>query len=240
MGIGKALDGLGCWLGSNRGQGRTAEHPASGSPHAIDNSDQLATNIAAVNAERARIYRDLHDDIGARLVSVLNLSQDPAVQELARLALRDLREVVYHARGEPGTLEEVMGEIRGELSDRLEQAGWSLSWLVEDLPDVLLPGERTLHLYRIIREATTNAIKHVPPGTLRLRARHVDGLMYIDISDQGEHFDATSSLGSGLQTMRARAEQLGGALELGPATLQGTKVLLRFPLPPGTGSGGNR
>ncbi|MDE3009577.1 MAG: ATP-binding protein [Pseudomonadota bacterium] len=202
---------------------------------AADRATVRADSQHAVHEERARIYRDLHDDIGARLVSILSASTDERIRELARDALHDLREVVYHARGEPGSLEQVLGEIRSELADRLKLAGWRLEWLPEALPDVLLPGDCTIHVYRILREATTNAIKHAAPGTLRVRMRVHGGMVYVDITDQGgqEPDGSLTSSGAGQQGMRDRAERIGGQLAIEPGTLCGTKVMLRFPLPGG-------
>lgn len=190
-------------------------------------------SLHAIHEERARIYRDLHDDIGARLISIMSASQEERIRELARDALHDLREVVYHARGEPGTLEQVLGEIRSELSERLALAGWQLDWQQEAMPDVLLPGDCTIHVYRILREATTNAIKHASPGTLRVRMRVHAGMVYVDITDQGGHEldPGMTGNGAGQQGMRDRAERIGGRLEIEPGTLCGTKVVLRFPLP---------
>ena len=192
----------------------------------------------AVKAERERIYSDLHDDIGARLLSILHSTNEPGVQELARQALHDLREVVYHARGEPATLRQVMAEIHAEQAERLALAGWTLLWEQEDMPDRVLPGERTIHLYRIVREATSNALKHGATHTLRVRARHVEDMVYVEITDLGQRWDVDGQApmrgqGAGLASMQSRAARLGGQLELKAATLQGTKMLLRFPLSPG-------
>ena len=204
-------------------------------PDAAKGSVSSAESLHAIHEERARIYRDLHDDIGARLISIMSASSEERIRELARDALHDLREVVYHARGEPGTLEQVLGEIRNELSDRLALAAWKLDWQQASLPDVLLPGDCTIHVYRILREATTNAIKHAAPGTLRVRMRVHAGMVYVDITDQGGHDHeldpGTTGSGAGQQGMRDRAQRLGGRLEIEPGTLCGTKVVLRFPLP---------
>jgi signal transduction histidine kinase len=193
-------------------------------------SDARQSTMVAIHAERARIYGDLHDDIGARLVSIMSASSEERIRELARAALQDLREVVYHARGEPGTLEQVLGEIRAELAQRLEYAGWQLLWHAEDLPEVVLSGDRTIHVYRILREATTNAIKYAAQGVLRVRVRHLDGMVYLDITDQGGPDEVLHPEGNGQRGMRDRAERLGGELRIGPGTLCGTKVVLRFPL----------
>jgi signal transduction histidine kinase len=200
---------------------------AAGGPTGTATPDQLA----AINEERARIYQDLHDDIGAKLVTIFNAAGEEPIRELARTALQDLREVVYHARGEPGTLAQVLGEIRGELALRLQLVGWELQWEEETLPEVLLPGHCTIHIYRILREATTNAIKHSAAGVLRVRARHERDMIYLDVTDRGDAPEPLDSRGSGIKGMRDRAALIGGQLDLQRGTLHGVKVILRFPIP---------
>lgn len=219
------------WLTGASGRLRGARRADAGSAAAAGPVSAEHANLLQLDAERARIYRDLHDDIGARLISIMHVSQDAEVQGLARRALQELREVVYHTRGEPGNLTLVLADIRHELVERLASAEWTLNWEQGVLPDILLPGHRAIHLYRIVREAASNAIKHARPGELRVRIRHEADMVYLDVSNQGKAYSGSSaSTGSGVRNMQHRADRLGGALTLEPATLQGTKVVLRFPL----------
>ncbi|WP_020648030.1 sensor histidine kinase [Solimonas variicoloris] len=192
----------------------------------------VQAQAAAVAAERERIYRDLHDDLGAKLLTLVHGAADPALADLARSALQDLRDVVSRTRGEPGTLQMALGEIRREAEQRLAAAGARLAWEpADDLPDPALDAAQALHLYRIVREALSNALKHAQARTVRIRVRRHGGALYLDVTDDGP--GVAEPPGQGVHGMRRRAEALGGAVDWSSGTVGGTKVTLHFPLPDG-------
>ena len=188
----------------------------------------------AIETERQRIYDDLHDDLGARLLQLVYEATTPQQADLARAALQDLRDVVSRSRGAPGTLEDVLSDIRREAAQRLGAIGAELRWeQPESLPQHRLPHDRALHLYRIVREAITNALRHAPGRRLRVRVRGGDTSLDVELTDDGvagPPTDATS--GRGLASMQERAHQLDGEIAWLPGTEGGTKVLLTIPLSP--------
>ncbi len=187
----------------------------------------------ATAAERERIHGDLHDDLGAKLLGMIHAAQSPAEADRARALLQDLRDVVTRSRGTPGSLLETLAEIRGEASQRLGAAGIGLRWeLAGDLPDPLLATDRVLHLYRIVREAISNVIRHAQAGNVRVRVKMIDERLYLDLTDDGSGADAQSTgRGSGLGNMRERAAELAGDIRWAAGTEGGMKVLLTMPLP---------
>lgn len=191
----------------------------------------LRVREQAAAAERERIYRDLHDDLGAKLLTLAHTAPSPEIADLARSALQDLRDVVSRTRGEPGSLQMVLGEIRREAEHRLQAAAAQLDWEQEGaLPDPLLDPAQALHLYRIVREAISNALRHARAQRVRIRVRRHGGTLYLDVTDDGA--GAAVQAGSGAQGMRRRAQELQGALDWTAGTVGGTKVVLQFPLPP--------
>lgn len=186
----------------------------------------------ATLAERERIYSDLHDDIGARLLGMIHSAESPEQADRARAVLQDLRDVVSRSRGTPGSLSDTLGEIRGETSQRLAAAGISLSWEINDeLPDPELDTARALHLHRIVREAISNVIRHARASHVRVRMKVIGGKLCLDLTDDGGGKDpAPTSKGRGLDTMRDRAAELEGVIDWKPGTEGGTKVLLTMPL----------
>lgn len=189
----------------------------------------LPSTEHAVAAERERIFRDLHDDLGAKLLTLAHTAPDPQMADLARSALQDLRDVVSRTRGEPGTLQMTLGEIRREAEHRLEAAGGHLVWEeASALPDPSLAPAQSLHLYRIVREAITNALRHAHARTVRIRVRSHGTALYLDVTDDGPGLAAQP--GQGVRGMRARARELGGAVDWTAGTVGGTKVVLQFPL----------
>src|SRR5690606_33913491 len=123
----------------------------------------------AAAQERERIHSDLHDDIGARLLSLVYRAETPVQADLARAILQDLRDVVTRSRGTPGSLGDVLADIRSEAVQRLATVGIGLAWDEADaLPDPVLDSAQALHLHRIVREAISNTIRHAQARHLRV------------------------------------------------------------------------
>ena len=185
----------------------------------------------AASQERERIYSDLHDDLGAKLLSLVYRAESPVQADQARAILQDLRDVVTRSRGTPGTLGDVLADIRGEAAQRLAAVGIGLSWdEAGDLPDPLLDTGHALHLHRIVREAISNTIRHAQARHLRVRVRASAGELLLDLTDDGSGVPAAVLAGSGMRNMRTRAGELDGRIDWAPGTEGGAKVLLRMPL----------
>lgn len=185
----------------------------------------------AAAAERERIYRDLHDDLGARLLDLVYAAPDPAQAEQARQALQSLRALVADAQRPASTLHLLLGELRAETDRRLRSAGRELLWEQDAaLPDMQLDQATTLHLARIMREAVTNALRHAALRWLRVRLYEMDGILLCDVTDDGRFDGQHIGSGTGTQSMRTRADELGAQIDWHPGTLGGTKVTLRVPL----------
>ena len=186
--------------------------------------------LAAI-AERERIYRDLHDDLGAKLHELVHRAPTPADADRARAALQDLRDVVTRSRGTTGALDQAIAEIAHEARQRLAAAGIELVWeQPRELPPLSLEPARALHLYRIVREAISNVIRHAHARRLRVRVRADAATLDLELTDDGEGRDETARAGSGIDGMRARADRLDGAIRWTAGTAGGTKVLLSVPL----------
>lgn len=186
----------------------------------------------AVAQERERIYGNLHDDLGAKLLTLIYQAETPLQADLARATLQDLRDVVTRSRGTPGTLADVLADIRNEATQRLAAAGIGLAWDADDtLPDPPLDAARALHLYRIVREAISNVIRHAQARRLRVRVRCSDDALRVELTDDGAGTaPQPAASGSGMRNMRDRASELAGEIHWTPGTEGGTKVLLSMPL----------
>jgi signal transduction histidine kinase len=146
--------------------------------------------------------------------------------------LQDLRDVVSRSRGEPGTLGDVLAELRAEAQARLTGVGIALDWQQPDrMPDPRLDHARALHLYRIVREAISNVIRHAQAQRLRVRVRAARGELRLELTDDGSGAAVGAPAGgSGMRNMRDRAGELEGRIDWVPGTEGGTKVLLSMPL----------
>lgn len=216
------------------GAWRTATRNAAGSASLADPEATVPREIRAeaVAAERERIYRDLHDDLGAKLLQLIYAAPTPDVADQARALLADLRDVVTRSRGTPGSLLDVLGGIRAEAEQRLRATGHTLDWQqAEDLPDPEMDHGHSLHLHRIVREALSNIVRHAQARGVRVRVAGSLRQLRLEISDDGIGLASPAAGGSGTAGMAARARALEGEISWRPASIGGTKVLLNVPLP---------
>jgi signal transduction histidine kinase len=188
---------------------------------------EIGEQAAAI--ERERIYHDLHDDLGAKLLGLVHSASTPQQADQARALLQDLRDTVSRSRGTPGTLGDVLADIRSEARQRLAAAQIELNWHeAGELPDPPLRSEHSLHLHRIVREAISNTIRHAQAASLRVRVACRGSELLLELTDDGHRSPGD---GRGTQGMRQRARQLDGDIRWTQGTAGGTKVVLVFPLP---------
>lgn len=199
--------------------------------HSFD-TERALERSRVIAEERERIYADLHDDMGAKLLTLAYASPHPEQADLARTLLQDLRDVVSRSRGAPGRLLDVLADIRHESTQRLQVMGGTLDWQQPDsLPDPAMDHGQALHLCRIVREAISNAIRHGQARQLRIRVRVAEDILLLDITDDGPGLAPHHPDGRGADNMRQRAAELQGSIRWDAGTYGGTKVLLQFPLP---------
>lgn len=220
----------GGWAVARRLYRRSSHQPSVIAPQA----DQNPGFEQAAEAERQRIYRDIHDDIGSKLLTLLHSLGDTAQADLVREIMQDLRDVVSRGHRISASLHQVLGQIREETEQRLDIAGSRLLWDIgSDVPDPALSESEALHLFRISREAVTNALRHGGAQQLRIRARCAGEHLLLDYTDDGPlpHTDASGSSGAGVGNIRSRAQELHGQVNWTEGTQGGTKIVLEFPLP---------
>ena len=183
----------------------------------------------ALSDERERIYADLHDDLGAKLLQLVHTAEHPRQADLARAVLQDLRDVVTRSRGEPGRLGDVLADIRAEATQRLAAVNITLDWQQSDSDvDPQLDQQQALHLFRIVREAISNVIRHAGATRLRVRVDATPRRLTLELSDDG--VGRGGGRGRGTDNMRERARELDGAVTWRDATGHGTKVILSVAL----------
>jgi signal transduction histidine kinase len=191
----------------------------------------------ALAEERQRLLRDMHDGVGGQLASLVHLAGNPDIgreQVVAGLreGLADLRLVLDSlAQGEDDPMV-ALGRLRHRIQPTLEAAGIALHWEVD--PDLDLPAwspEAVLHIYRLLQEATNNAIRHAHARTLTIGVQAVGGRIDFSVVDDGVGIDPDALVGRGygLDSLRARALKLGGELALRSTPGHGTAVIVSLP-----------
>ncbi len=206
-------------------------------PRAATAATPAAADTALVQAqallrERQRIYQNLHDDLGAKLLDLVYGAESPQQADRAREALQILRDVVSQSARPPGPLSAALDAVHAEAMERLDAASVALAWQqAEDMPNPALDQAQVLHLARIVREAISNALRHSETQALRVRISHLAGELVLDVTDFGRYTPQGIGDGQGTRNMREHAVGLGGDIAWDEATQGGTKVLLRIPLP---------
>jgi len=183
-----------------------------------------------VVAERTRMAQDIHDNIGAQLLRALHSGPSERKDAMIRDTLADLRDVINNAQAPDLPLYVVLADVRAETADRLEAHGIVLEWRVEAEDDLVLRTPIVHALRALVREATSNAIKHAGAQGLRVTIARSGDLIGLRIEDDGRGFSlGRVRLGHGLANMKARAEALGGSFAL-DSNERGSTLTVTLPL----------
>jgi two-component system, NarL family, sensor histidine kinase UhpB len=185
--------------------------------------------------ERKRIAADLHDDLGAKLLTIVHTSESERISTLAREALEEMRLSVRGLTGKPVKLIDALGDWRAEVVSRLSQTGVEGEWQAptDEFPQTL-SARAYVQTTRILREAVNNIIKHSGASHCSIRCTLTGGDFQLKIQDNGKgiplELDGRLDRGHGMQSMKHRAKQLQGQclVESGPG--YGTVIRLTIPL----------
>lgn len=190
---------------------------------------------AAVQSERARIMQDMHDGMGAHLLSVLTLTRNSAIPREAigatvELAIEDLRLMIDSLDSVGDTLDFALGQFRERAEAKLRAARMELVWRNSlGKASLALPPGTILAIYRIMQEAINNAVRHSNGRVVEIVIRHhEDGGASIAIRDDGTTDRSGWKPGRGLANMERRARQIGGSISV-DADDRGTCVRLILP-----------
>ena len=185
--------------------------------------------------ERKRIAADLHDDLGAKLLTIVHTSESERISTLAREALEEMRLSVRGLTGKPVKLVDALGDWRAEVISRLGQTGILGDWsMPADVLPQTLSARAFVQTTRILREAVSNVIKHSGASQCSVSAAVADGDFQLVIQDNGNgiplELDGRLDRGHGMSSMKHRAKGLQGQclVESGPG--YGTVIRLTLPL----------
>jgi signal transduction histidine kinase len=221
---------------------------------AVDNAGLMAkTRRWAVAQERNRLGRELHDAIvqdvfslavHSRTIQVSAESDGPVdveriragaaeLIELSRSALTALRALIFELRP-PELLDHSLTDaVRAYAASMTGRCGVPIT-VVDERADTALSEVASDHIYRVVQEALHNVVRHAQAAKVTVSFRDgsgADPAALVEIADDGVGFDP-GQVGDGhlgLITMRERAEDLGGRLEVRSRRGAGTRVILRVP-----------
>ena len=161
--------------------------------------------------ERLRIAQDLHDDIGARLLTLMYQAPNPDIEEYIRHTIQDLKTLTRGLAAQSHGLTEAAAEWKRDLSQRLHAARCELDWQFSVDDEVMLTMVQWSALTRIIRELVSNAISHAKASRVRVSIHLAADCLTLEVEDNGLGREPASwSHGLGLGGVRKRVKQLGG------------------------------
>jgi signal transduction histidine kinase len=208
---------------------------------------------AALEKERMRIARDMHDEVGAKLTRLSLLSEMAAdhaempasarseVTELAdtaRETIRSFEEIVWAVNPRNDTLADLVHYLCRYMEDYFEGSPVQCVFdLPPQIPPVVLPAEVRQQIFLAAKETLNNVLKHSKASCVRVQLAMVECEFKIIIEDDGCGFDTgappkRAGGGNGLGNMRERLHGVSGRLECHSRPGQGTRIVFVAPFHP--------
>ena len=188
--------------------------------------------------ERQRLMQDMHDGMGSSLRTALLAIERgkidaPMVAEVLKDCIDDLKLAIDSMEPVQADLLLLLATLRFRLGPRLESAGITLSWEIDNVPALnWLNPRNALHILRILQEAFTNIIKHTQASKIRVVTSVSDSCVLVMIIDNGQGFSleqGLSSAGKGLGNQIRRAESIGAEIRW-HSDDAGTNLTLSLPI----------
>jgi signal transduction histidine kinase len=210
---------------------------------------------AALEAERTRIARDLHDEIGANLthISILSTLASQAVSEqsqgarqhcveaaqVAQQTVRAFDEILWSVNPKNDTLHSLSHYICRYAEENMAPAGIACRFELDDsFPNLLLLPNCRHSLLLAVKEVLHNVIKHARARRVEIKCgMETNRVFLVRLSDDGRGMDSRAGVsspaareGQGMENLRRRLTELGGTCVIESQSGQGTQVTFRLPL----------
>lgn len=190
-----------------------------------------------VHEERTRIARDLHDDVAARLLTLIHKSEGTPQEPLAREALVTLRESINSLGGrQEQSLDDVLGELQVDIKFRLEAAHIELYWEQDrQLYKKTFTSRQATNFKRVSQEIITNVLKHAHASIVNIESKLSEGVFILSVCDDGSTKLMNDWInGRGVNNIRTRVTELGGTVRWNQHILEeqlaGTCVEISIPV----------
>jgi PAS domain S-box-containing protein len=229
---------------------RDASGVSSGIVMIVDDvSEQERANeqLCKFAEERERLFQDMHDGciqsiyaVGLNLEAcrpLIDVNPTKATQIIAAasanldLVIQDLRSLMTESAQQLPTTRNLRAEIERTVQAAKEN-GPAFALDIDAATEDMLTPEQTLQLLQIAREGISNATRHANARSGKLSLRVRDGIVCLEVTDDGKGFDtaARREHGLGLHHIKARAHQLGGQALVVSAPRRGTRIVIEIPL----------
>jgi signal transduction histidine kinase len=199
--------------------------------------DQLRRAVAYDQAvehgraqERLRIAQDLHDDIGARLLTLMYQAHSREMEDYIRHTLQDLKTLTRGLAASEHRLSHAAAEWKADLTQRLQVAHASLRWSLDHDHDPLLSVVQWSALTRVLRELVSNALYHGHATQVEVSFTLRGRTLALQVSDDGAGTDPQDwAHGLGLGGVRKRVRTLGGQVAWRANTPSGIVCAVQVP-----------
>jgi signal transduction histidine kinase len=209
---------------------------------------QRAEAQQAMERERQRIARDLHDDLGSDLTEIMLLGEAAQASNSNERVRANARAIANRSRQAAAAMDEIIWTVnpRNDSVPRLADHVAALARrlfdplpvqlrieIMEDIPVLPLPATARHALFLAIKEAQNNVAKHSSATEVRVAVVCKDGRLVVTVEDDGRGFDPAQSANvrNGLDNMRQRMESIGGTFRLETLPGRGTRVQFEYTLP---------
>lgn len=181
--------------------------------------------------ERLRIAQDLHDDIGARLLTLMYKAENAELEEYIRHTLQDLKTLTRGLAASTHRLSDSAAEWKADITQRLQVTQCELSWSFTADRDIPLTVIQWSGITRILRELVNNIIAHARASQVQIHCVYERGRLTMHIADDGiGRNPAAWSHGLGLGGVRKRVKLLGGNVAWRERDERGIACDVRLPL----------
>jgi signal transduction histidine kinase len=189
--------------------------------------------------ERKRIARDLHDDVAARMLTLIHAVKDQQTIDLSRSILKSLRNSIYTLDNKSSvTILDAITDARSELQDRLNPIGIQLFWQQSDqLSGLTFTPRQHINLNRMLHEAITNIIRHANAQYVEINIELEQQHLKATCCDNGSGFDIDKCIpGKGINNIKTRVLEIAGTASWhavhnnGSDETQGSCVEINFPI----------
>jgi len=195
--------------------------------------------LRAVDEERERVAREIHDELAQELFALRLLAESVAetrgddrtararrVAELAARVEQTARDLAHSY----SSLSEFGGNLGSAVRKLVQRHDGRVDFDLSALPEIQFESCTASHLHRIVQEAVTNAVRHGSASRIRIVLKTDPPLWELHVEDNGAGFDPElTPEGLGLRTMAYRAAQIGGSLRVERNPGPGMRVVCKFP-----------
>jgi signal transduction histidine kinase len=208
--------------------------------------EQLQRQVA-LDDQRKRIARDIHDELGASLTQIAQLSEDTLAQEtparshihriaaLAEEAVNNIGEIVWANNPRYDTLEDLVAFLREYAAEYLGATGIESQLdLPENVPSLFVPGPFRRHLLAIVKESLHNIVKHSAAKKVAVTLSVHDQWLELSVGDNGcgMQFSPALRSGNGFVNIKERLAELNGSFSVDARPNHGVTLRYKVPLPP--------